>query len=207
LGIPILIVLLKITTGLLAYTPFGKPRESIESGNYGSPPSAWWWCKQSIIYFCGLFGMKICVLIIFMILPWLSKVGDWALKWTEGNERLQIFFVMMLFPLVMNALQYYIIDSFIKKKETVEHTDHQRIPTQDHDEHDPFSDPLMDSDDEGSDSGDSNESMKLSKVKDSRVTQNQDSYDPDLDGQTVVGSSRSAEGRGRLIQKEMLPHE
>jgi hypothetical protein len=62
-------------------------------------------------------GMKFCVLIIFILCPWLPRVGDWALGWTEGNEKLQIFFVMMLFPLIMNALQYYIIDSYIKKQD------------------------------------------------------------------------------------------
>ncbi len=60
--------------------------------------------------------MKCCVFFIFEILPWISLVGDWALKWTEGNETLQIFFVMLFFPVIMNALQYYIIDSFIKGK-------------------------------------------------------------------------------------------
>lgn len=69
--------------------------------------------------------MKICVLIIFILMPWISKVGDWALGWTDGNERLQIAFVMMIFPLIMNGLQYYIIDSFIKKKEV----DHQQLPS------------------------------------------------------------------------------
>lgn len=62
-------------------------------------------------------GMKVVVLIMFMMLPWLPRVGDWALGWTEGNEKLQIIFVMLLFPLIMNALQYYIIDSYIKKKD------------------------------------------------------------------------------------------
>jgi len=62
--------------------------------------------------------MKVCVLIIFIMMPWISKAGDWALGWTEGNEKLQIAFVMMIFPLIMNALQYYIIDSFIKLKDT-----------------------------------------------------------------------------------------
>ena len=49
-----------------------------------------------------------------MVLPWIAWVGDWALRWTEGSEALQIAFVMFVFPLIMNALQYYIIDSFIK---------------------------------------------------------------------------------------------
>ncbi|CAK7270658.1 hypothetical protein SEPCBS119000_004200 [Sporothrix epigloea] len=118
IGIPILIFLLRITTALVSYTPLGQPAESIQSGNYGRPPNAVWWLKQSIIYFCGLFGMKFCVLVIFVAMPWISRVGDWALRWTEGNEELQIVFVMMLFPLIMNALQYYIIDSFIKDQTT-----------------------------------------------------------------------------------------
>jgi len=58
--------------------------------------------------------MKLCVFIIFQLLPWIAWVGDWALRWTEGSEALQITFVMFVFPLVMNAAQYYIIDGFIK---------------------------------------------------------------------------------------------
>jgi hypothetical protein len=58
--------------------------------------------------------MKLCVLAIFTFLPWIAWVGDWALRWTEGNTALQIAFVMFIFPLIMNALQYWIIDNFIK---------------------------------------------------------------------------------------------
>ncbi|KAI1482756.1 vacuolar membrane protein-domain-containing protein [Daldinia eschscholtzii] len=207
LGIPILIILLRIVTGLVSYTPWGKPPESILSGNYGSPPNAWWWLKQSVIYFCGLFGMKICVLIIFLILPWISRVGDWALRWTEGNERVQIVFVMMLFPLIMNALQYYIIDSFIKLKEP----GHESVPSEEGDGRDPFDDANIESDDE-SISGESNESMKLSssrnfKKADIKGQDNgREEYDPDLDGQTIIGSSRSQE-RGTLLPKELAPPE
>jgi len=63
----------------------------------------------------GLFSMKIIVFFIIDLLPFIIKIGDWALQWTEGNTALQIAFVMLLFPLLMNAIQYYIIDSFIKK--------------------------------------------------------------------------------------------
>jgi hypothetical protein len=60
--------------------------------------------------------MKLCVFFIFQILPWLGWVGDWALRWTEGKAWVQITFVMLIFPLVMNGVQYYIIDGFIKDK-------------------------------------------------------------------------------------------
>ncbi|KAL8674007.1 MAG: hypothetical protein Q9168_001592 [Polycauliona sp. 1 TL-2023] len=114
IGIPILLVLLRLLTYGFSLTPLGDPPESIQSGHYGRPAKASWWLKQSFIYFIGLLGMKACVFVIFQLCPWLIRVGDWALKWTEGNETVQVFFVMLFFPVVMNALQYYIIDGFIK---------------------------------------------------------------------------------------------
>ncbi|KAJ5670186.1 uncharacterized protein N7477_005549 [Penicillium maclennaniae] len=115
LGIPILIIILRVLNFLASYTILANPPESIESGNYGQPPRATWWLKQSIIYFMGLFSMKFCVFFLIQLLPFIIKIGDWALRWTEGNTALQIAFVMLLFPLIMNAIQYYIIDGFIKK--------------------------------------------------------------------------------------------
>ncbi|KAH6644172.1 FK506-binding protein 2 precursor [Boeremia exigua] len=114
LGIPILVLLLNLLHRAFLHTPLANPPESIRSGNYGHPPRATWWLKQSFIYFLGLIGMKLCVLVIFALLPWIAWVGDWALRWTEGNTALQIAFVMFVFPLVMNALQYWIVDGFIK---------------------------------------------------------------------------------------------
>ncbi|KAI1320251.1 vacuolar membrane protein-domain-containing protein [Xylariaceae sp. FL0255] len=205
IGIPILIILLRIITGLVAYTPLGKPAESIQSGHYGDPPNVWWWLKQSIIYFGGLFGMKLCVLVIFLILPWISRVGDWALKWTEGNERLQIIFVMMLFPLIMNALQYYIIDSFIKEKGSP----HQPLSQSDDiDDRDPFDD--SDSDDASIVSGESSSSVRLERslvVDKPSSGKDREEYDPDLDGQTIVGSSQSQEDTRKTLPKELVPGE
>ena len=222
IGIPILILLLRIFTALFALTPVGNPRESIESGNYGNPPRAWWWFKQSIIYFLGLMGMKICVLIIFLVLPWISRVGDWALKWTEGDEALQVIFVMLVFPVIMNATQYYIIDSFIKNQKPA---DHERIPDEDADStegHAPYEDPRSGSSDEIH-SGDEEDEEVLAKEqelkrakgkarhsvrsgKSSRTplkTGHKD-YDPLFDGEsspTVVGSASTSE-RERLVAKE-----
>ena len=117
IGIPILILILKVLTLGAYYTPMARPSESIQSGNYGDPPRATWWLKQSLIYFLGLLGMKACVFVLFQLCPWIVKVGDWALRWTEGNEAVQVAFVMFIFPLIMNAMQYYIIDIFIKKRQ------------------------------------------------------------------------------------------
>ncbi|KAE8440754.1 hypothetical protein EG329_006613 [Mollisiaceae sp. DMI_Dod_QoI] len=226
IGIPILIFLLRILTALFAMTPVGHPRESIDSGNYGNPPRAWWWFKQSIIYFIGLMGMKICVLIIFLLLPWISRVGDWALKWTEGDEVLQVIFVMLVFPVIMNATQYYIIDSFIKNQKP----EHERIPdgdgdnSFDHDHDGRYEDPASGSSDEIH-SGDEDDEVlakadgvKKAKANSSVKSKRGDSsssksvpgrspkkdYDPLFDGEsspTAVGSSSASE-RERLALKE-----
>lgn len=110
-----MILLLKVLHGLFARTALANPPESIKSGHYGNPPRVTWWAKQSLLYFIGLLGMKLFVLFLFQALPWLGWVGDWALRWTEGNEALQIAFVMFIFPVCMNAIQYYIIDGVIKE--------------------------------------------------------------------------------------------
>jgi hypothetical protein len=194
---------LRVFTALATFTPFGKPAESIQSGYYGNPPNAWWWLKQSVIYFAGLFGMKVCVLIIFIMMPWISQVGDWALGWTDGNEKLQVAFVMMIFPLIMNGLQYYIIDSFIKRKVT----DHEMLPSEDNDD---------DNDDyerrgSGSD-GIGRDSQDETPVKINGRPRNiiDGEYDPEFDGDapTIIGSSSGVPiSKSNGVSVELFPKE
>ncbi|SMQ51866.1 unnamed protein product [Zymoseptoria tritici ST99CH_3D7] len=113
LGVPVLYILLKILPALFAYTPLANPPQSIKSGVYGTPPQVTWYFKQLLIYCIGLIGMKIFVFFLFMAMPFLPWIGDWALRWTEGSEALQVAFALFLFPLIMNAVQYWIVDSFI----------------------------------------------------------------------------------------------
>ena len=209
-----LIVIVRITTKLVGYTPLGRPLESIQSGNYGQPPNAWWWLKQSFIYFCGLMGMKFCVLVLFMLAPWLSRVGDWALGWTEGNEKLQIVFVMMLFPLIMNAMQYYIIDSYIKKQET-EHdgTDSNDATTAETIVYDEIS---CSETDESDDEEDTRKRLRGGHLRlarretDTPLPPAKDNeYDPAVDGdsQTIIGGSAGRHSAQKGLPKELIPAE
>ncbi|OBT58259.1 hypothetical protein VE04_01561 [Pseudogymnoascus sp. 24MN13] len=147
---------------------------------YGSPPRAKWWAKQSLIYFLGLLSMKFIVLLIFIFLPWISHVGDWALRWTEGNEKLQVFFVMLFFPVVMNATQYYIIDTFIKGR--LEGVGGGRV----------VEDPV-DSDDEGGNEADGLLAAEVEVVKKKRKTSN------DVADSGSGGSSRSDAVQAKLL--------
>ncbi|KFY86472.1 hypothetical protein V498_07495 [Pseudogymnoascus sp. VKM F-4517 (FW-2822)] len=180
IGIPILIFFLHLLTRLFLLTPLGEPPQSIESGNYGSPPRAKWWMKQSLIYFIGLLSMKFIVLLIFIFLPWISHIGDWALRWTEGDENLQVFFVMLFFPVVMNATQYYIIDTFIKRKlEGIE----GGLAVED----------AVDSDDEGGDEAAGLLAADVDVVQKKRKSSN------DAADSGSGGSSRSGAGQAKLL--------
>ncbi|TGZ81136.1 hypothetical protein EX30DRAFT_371811 [Ascodesmis nigricans] len=114
IGVLILIYILRVLQKIVETVPIPGLRTGTKSGYYGDPPNWIYWAKQCSIYFTGLMGMKFVVWIIFAVFPWLGRVGDWLLAWTEGNRNLQVFFVMFFFPLVMNGFQYYVIDSFIK---------------------------------------------------------------------------------------------
>lgn len=197
IGIPILVLLLKVLHRAFAMTPLANPPESIRSGNYGHPPRATWWLKQSIIYFLGLIGMKLCVLAIFAFLPWIAWVGDWALRWTEGSEAVQITFVMFIFPLIMNALQYWIIDNFIKDPE---HGDSHYVIAADDDSDDETDEEWLERQrlrrEQGIDGDDSDvETGAAATLKEANPTaapvrgKRVDEYDPASDGS---GSSRMA---------------
>lgn len=153
-----------------------------------------------MIYFMGLMGMKVCVLIIFLALPWISQVGDWALRWTEGNEQLQVFFVMLFFPVVMNATQYYIIDGFIKNQKPLEHEplatddEYDGAPEATHFGEQSGSSDEINSGDEDDVPADMEFKNKVSKKR-SGGLRDRHHYDPQLDGEsspTVVGSSSSS---------------
>jgi hypothetical protein len=70
-----------------------------QSGVYGGPPlqnQIKVWSKQLAVYILALVTMKVVVLILFGICPWLEDFGKWVLGWTLGNYRLQVLFVMLM---------------------------------------------------------------------------------------------------------------
>ncbi|KAI8638853.1 vacuolar membrane protein-domain-containing protein [Parasitella parasitica] len=93
--------------------------KGLQSGVYGEPPlvnQIIVWTKQLGVYILALITMKVVVLILFGLCPWLETFGEWVLGWTMGNYRLQVLFVMLVFPLVMNIVQFWIVDTIVKHK-------------------------------------------------------------------------------------------
>lgn len=142
--------------------------------------------------------MKFSVFILIQVFPVIVKVGDWALRWTEGNAALQITFVMLLFPLIMNAIQYYIVDAFIKRKVTVDDegdlfgTEGSRNATI-HDERHRRA--LLGDDDSSVDEDSEQEDVEAGKSRDRLSTDvhspRVDDYDPVIDGSDSFPESSS----------------
>lgn len=114
----------------------------------------------------------------------------------------QVFFVMLFFPVIMNALQYYIIDGFIKDQKPAEH---EPIPSEDAEECDEEDDgrswrrrsrggEQYDSDDE--DTTKHGETVKASEVSGRTNLKKLNEYDPATDGDRVSSSGSSTRGRG-----------
>lgn len=124
-------------------------------------------------------------------------MGDWALRWTEGNTAVQITFVMFIFPLIMNALQYWIIDSFIKDPVDGEAA-YQGVGEDDDESDEEWLERQQRRREQGIDGDDDSdvEEVVSKPLKEANPTplpvRNKD-YDPELDG---AGSSREGSRGG-----------
>ncbi|KAG0365281.1 hypothetical protein BGZ54_006684 [Gamsiella multidivaricata] len=91
--------------------------EGLKTGDYGNPPQFERWWRQTLVFSLGLVVMKIIVVIV-LTWPFLFTFGEWFLGWTLQNEKLQILFVMLILPLSMNIVQFWVIDYILKQKTT-----------------------------------------------------------------------------------------
>ncbi|KAI8380567.1 vacuolar membrane protein-domain-containing protein [Choanephora cucurbitarum] len=87
------------------------------TGDYGPPPlkqRCYRWVRQMTVFLSAAILTKICLCIFLIYSPWLVKLGELALSWTKDQPRLQLVFVMLIFPLIMNALQFWLTDTILK---------------------------------------------------------------------------------------------
>ena len=121
---------------------------------------------------------------------------------------MQVFFVMLFFPVIMNALQYYIIDGFIKNQKPA---DHEQIPSEDeedegldgHENHrrtgsrslrnrlDENSDTAVDEIDTPK-TADDRKLLARKLSRDSKDVKLLDEYNPATDGERTASSSSSS---------------
>lgn len=84
------------------------PDDSLPSTTASNTPSVrprfhiTWWARQLLVYILTLCVMKAAIIGFFWI-PWVFPAGDWLLSWLGEDTR--VVFVLMIFPLLMNAFQ------------------------------------------------------------------------------------------------------
>jgi len=101
------------------------PHLGIEScyktGEYGNPPSFNKWKNQLWVWLC------ICIFVKFLltlIAYWQSNVfltiGVILLYPIHGWPRFELLFVMLVWPLIINALYFWVADNFLMSKKYIE---------------------------------------------------------------------------------------
>ncbi|PWN94073.1 hypothetical protein FA10DRAFT_264663 [Acaromyces ingoldii] len=70
--------------------------------------------RQLSLYLLSLLIMKILVVLLLALFPFLFDVGRWILDLFGHAREAQVLFVMALFPLAMNTLQFWLIDSLLR---------------------------------------------------------------------------------------------
>lgn len=109
IGVPILYFCLVLVYSVFEFLKI----QGIESGNYGKPPHYIPYLKQLLIFFIALTMMK-GVIYLLLYIPIFAIYADWVLSWSDDFPNLQIVLVMLVFPIMLNCFQYYVVDNLIK---------------------------------------------------------------------------------------------
>ncbi|KAJ9086080.1 hypothetical protein DSO57_1008009 [Entomophthora muscae] len=118
LGVGVLYVVLNFLHKVLDKFGF---HSIIASGYYGKPPKASIWGGQFLVFLSGLILMKLLVVLILTMFPIILLLGQFFLSPFERLEdpRYQVVVVMLLVPLVMNVVQFWLTDHIIKARPTI----------------------------------------------------------------------------------------
>ena len=76
------------------------------------------WTKQFILFLVAWLFVKMTVVFLILEIPLFVLLAQWILKLVlhSGSVKLQVLVVMLLFPLIMNVVQAWLIDMLIKGK-------------------------------------------------------------------------------------------
>lgn len=73
--------------------------KGFESGVYGDPPSFKYWPRQAALYVLSLMTMKLLVIGLLILFPFLFTIGEWLLSWTwtGDGDALQVILYVFAF--------------------------------------------------------------------------------------------------------------
>lgn len=74
-------------------------KDGFQTGEYGPPPLSNMilpWIRQMSVFLLSGILAKCCLYIILISSPWLFWLGEICIGWTQGNEKSQVVFVMLM---------------------------------------------------------------------------------------------------------------
>jgi STIMATE family len=115
----------------------------LQSGQYGTPPVLSYWARQAAVYVVSLTSMKLLVIVVLASWRGLLDIGAWLLSWLGNGNTAQVVLcvyitspvpdpalapsivrqltfqfpihsTMGFFPILMNVIQFWLIDSIVK---------------------------------------------------------------------------------------------
>jgi hypothetical protein len=89
-------------------------RYSRRATQHAQRPRLAFWARQLGMYLLALLLMKLAVLVLFALFPFLITAGGALLDLFGEHKNAQVLFSMSLFPLVMNVLQFWLIDTLLR---------------------------------------------------------------------------------------------
>jgi len=167
--------------------------KGFRSGQYGDPPSTLYWIRQASIYVVTILTMKLLIIGLFAAWPGIFGFAEFLLSWTDGNASLQVIFVMGIFPIIMNVVQFWLIDSIVKAS-TMSTDDHANEASRQPLFHDP-----------GSDSDEDIETIRARRKHDIESPPTPQTKDGSEAISSTATSSTRVAGSSSLTQLHMYP--
>eukprot|EP00048_Salpingoeca_helianthica_P005451 m.88003 g.88003 ORF g.88003 m.88003 type:complete len:229 (-) comp13604_c0_seq2:24-710(-) len=91
--------------------------ELLRSGDYGKPPQTKAWMWQMLVYVVIAVVEKVAVSAL-MLAPFWQTLGNQILRpLADASEKFETVFTMLLVPLVINAIWFWVVDNFLMKAE------------------------------------------------------------------------------------------
>ena len=97
----------------------------LRSGEYGTPPSVWAWLAQMVVWGLIASGEKFitAAVVILPLHPKLDAIAAWLERPLIPYPNIELLLVMVLSPVLLNAIFFYAIDNIIMRKRAKLDTD------------------------------------------------------------------------------------
>jgi hypothetical protein len=103
--------------------------EILKFGEYGNPPKMMLFFPQLAIWLLIVITGKIGITIVQLYLSKPLGIGiKWVLSWFHKRPPLELVLVMIIIPVIVNAVQFWLTDSFLKKDEKQQADKNNHIP-------------------------------------------------------------------------------